>query len=107
MANIVLFIVDTIILMVLMRLLAGERYGFISSAIAALLGAFGAAVLTQVFTPVGPNAPLVAGCLVAVGFGLAISLVFNIGLISSIIIGFVYLVVRSGVYYFLAVLMTS
>lgn len=103
--TIVLLIVDAIILMFLMRFLAKEQASLSASFIAAALGAFGAMILTGVFTPVGPNANVVGGLLAAIGVGVGISLVFNVGLLNSILIGFVFLVARSGVYFLLASLM--
>lgn len=107
MATFILLIVDALILMLLLRVLALENASFLASLIAALLGAFGAMILTRVFTPVGPNAAIVAGLLVAIGIGIGISLVFNVGLINSIIIGIAFLLVRSGVYYLLASVMRA
>lgn len=102
MTTLILLFVDAVILMVLMRLLVKENASLLSSFLAAALGAFGAMVLTSVCAPVGPHAPVVAGLLVSVGVGLGIWLIFNVGLINSIVIGFLFLVVRSFVYFLLA-----
>ncbi len=107
MTTLVLFILDAAILMVLMRLLSGAKCGFISSLIAAVLGAVAATLLTNVFTPVGPHAGVVAALLVAVGFGIGISLVFDVGLGSAVLIGFLFLLAKSGIYFLLAKLMTA
>ena len=102
MTTVILLIVDAVILMILMRLLVKENTSLLSSFIAAAIGAFGAMILTGAFASAGPNAGIVGGLLASVGIGLGIWLIFNVGFINSIIIGFIFLVVRSGVFYLLS-----
>lgn len=107
MTTLVLLIVDAVILMCLMQFLVRENVGLLSSFIAAVIGALAAMLLTNVFTPAGPNAAVVAGLLVAIGVGIGIYFVFHVGFINAIIIGVIFLVVRSGIYYLLGALMRA
>lgn len=95
---IILLLIDAVILMCLIRFLVKERAGLLSALIAALLGAVGAMLLTQ-FTPAGQYAALIGGLLAAVGVGLGIWLVFRVELLSAILIGAIFLVVRMGVFF--------
>lgn len=106
-APLIQLVIDAVILLLMMQFLAGSNSGLVRSLIASLLGAFGAAILTAVFTPVGPNAGLIAALLVAVGFGIAITLVYEVRLLSAIFIGIVFLIVRSCVYYLLLRLLVA
>lgn len=100
------FLVDAVVLMLLLQFLVGERRDFLKSLIAAVLGAVGAAGLTQIFSgSLGTHANLIAALIVAACIGVAVSLVFQVRIKTALIIGAIYVVIRTGVSYLLHALL--
>ncbi len=103
---IIILVIDAVILMLSMNLMLGEHRDFIKSLIAALVGAFCAAVLSVLMTPFGAHASLIATLIVAVGMGIAVWLLFSVRMGTALAVGVVFAVVRILVYQVLLSLQT-